>query len=105
VADQAEKKRLFDQIMDQIEEDFLCMTRQYAPVGEAEDLYQEIVCAIWKSLDSFKGRSAPATCAWSIALIRACAYRKKASGATRSCATTGRRRGPGMVAGAARSRF
>jgi hypothetical protein len=38
VADQAEKKRLFDQIMDQIEEDFLCMTRQYAPVGEAEDL-------------------------------------------------------------------
>jgi hypothetical protein len=44
VADQAEKKRLFHQIMDQTEEGFLCITRQYAPGGEAGDPYQEMVC-------------------------------------------------------------
>jgi hypothetical protein len=33
VTDEAEKKLLLDQIMDQTEEDFLCMARQYAPGG------------------------------------------------------------------------
>jgi RNA polymerase sigma-70 factor (ECF subfamily) len=69
--------RRFNQIMSETRDGFRSMTREYAPEGEAEDLYQEIVCEIWKSIDSFEGRSAPATWAWGIALNRACTYRKK----------------------------
>ena len=75
--DPAEKQRLFDQIMDQTEEDFLRMARQCAPGGDAEDLYQDIVCGIWKGLDDFKGLSTPTTWAYGIAVNRTCAYKKK----------------------------
>jgi RNA polymerase sigma-70 factor, ECF subfamily len=48
----------------------------HKPINEALDLYQEILCKIWKSLDRFEGRSAPETWAYRIALHTAINYKR-----------------------------
>ncbi len=71
-----EKKDLFDRIFAQNKGRFLFIARQYASASEVADLYQEILCQLWKSLDRFEGRSAPATWAYRIALNTASAHRR-----------------------------
>ena len=36
---------------------FARVARAYAPGADAQDLYQDILLQIWKSLDRFEGRS------------------------------------------------
>jgi RNA polymerase sigma-70 factor, ECF subfamily len=48
------------------------------PAGEAEDLYQEILCQLWRSLPSFKGESAPGTWLYRVALNTALTYKRQA---------------------------
>jgi RNA polymerase sigma-70 factor (ECF subfamily) len=72
----AEKEDLFNKVLTRNKGRFLFIARQYAFTDEAVDLYQEILYQIWKSLDRFEGRSAPATWAYRIALNTASTYRR-----------------------------
>ena len=71
-----EKAKLFDQVLTQNEGRFRFLARQSASAGEAEDLYQEILCQIWKGLDCFEGRSGATTWAYRTALNTASTYKR-----------------------------
>ena len=47
------------------------------PVGEVEDLFQEIMTNLWNSLPSFRGESKPSTWLYRIAINTALLYRRK----------------------------
>lgn len=47
------------------------------PVGEEEDLYQEIVLQAWKSLPSFRGDAAAGTWLYRLALNTALTWRRR----------------------------
>ncbi len=72
----AEKEDLFNRILARNKGHFLFIARQYASNSEVVDLYQEILCHLWKSLDRFEGRSAPITWAYRVALNTASAYKR-----------------------------
>ena len=71
-----EKEDLFDRVLAQNKGRFLFIARQYASANEVVDLYQEIVYQLWKSLDRFEERSAPAIWAYRIAVNTASTYRR-----------------------------
>jgi RNA polymerase sigma-70 factor (ECF subfamily) len=71
-----EKEDLLDRILARDKGRFLSIARQYAPAGEAVDLYQQILYRLWKGLDGFEGRSEPMTWAYRIALNTARTYRR-----------------------------
>jgi RNA polymerase sigma-70 factor, ECF subfamily len=53
------------------------VARAYAPGADAQDLYQEILLQIWKSLGRFAGRSHVDTWAYRIALNTALTWRRR----------------------------
>jgi RNA polymerase sigma-70 factor (ECF subfamily) len=55
------------------------IARSYAPGPEWEDLYQEILVQLWKSLPNFAGRSSIDTWLYRVALNTAITYRRQAS--------------------------
>jgi RNA polymerase sigma factor (sigma-70 family) len=59
--------------------EFVLVTIEYMPptsTSEVLDLFREIQCQLWESLDRFEGRSAPETWAYCIALHTASAWRR-----------------------------
>lgn len=46
--------------------------------SDADDLSQEIVLALWRSIDSFRGNAKPSTWIWRIALNRAISWQRAA---------------------------
>jgi RNA polymerase sigma-70 factor, ECF subfamily len=55
------------------------IARSYAPGPEWEDLYQEVLVQLWKSLRGFAGRSSIDTWVYRVALNTAITYRRRAS--------------------------
>ena len=72
----SEKKGLFDRILAQSRGHLLYIARQYAPPGESADLYQEIMYRLLKNCGKYKGRSAPATWTYRVAVNTAIAYKR-----------------------------
>jgi RNA polymerase sigma-70 factor (ECF subfamily) len=72
------KLEKFNLVLARYEGNFLLMAQKYASRGEAADLYQEIMCRLWKSLDGFEGRSDMATWAYRIALNTALTHQRDA---------------------------
>jgi RNA polymerase sigma-70 factor, ECF subfamily len=71
-----ENEDLFNQVIVRNKGHFLFIAGKFAPSDEVMDLYQEIQCQLWKSLDRFKGRSTLETWAYGVALHTACAYKR-----------------------------
>ena len=73
------RETIFQTIVDRARTRFGRIARAYAPGGDAQDLYQEILLQIWKSLDRFEGRSQPDTWAYRVALNTAITWRRRES--------------------------
>jgi len=52
---------------------------KYAPVDDVQDLYQEILLQLWRSLGKYEGRAQPDTWAYRVALNTARSFRRRAS--------------------------
>ena len=70
------KEELYDRILARSKGRFLFIAQQYAPAGEAADLFQEIQVQLWAGLDRFKGRASPETWAYRVALNTASVHRR-----------------------------
>jgi RNA polymerase sigma-70 factor (ECF subfamily) len=77
VAGENAKERLFEEVVAANQRRILAITRSYAPADERRDLFQEILLQMWKGLDGFEGRSAPATWVYRVALNTAITFRRK----------------------------
>src|SRR5512136_2387472 len=53
------------------------IARSYARSDECQDLCQDILLQMWRSLDHFAGRAAPATWVYRVALNTAITFRRK----------------------------
>jgi RNA polymerase sigma-70 factor (ECF subfamily) len=73
------KETWFQEIVERTRVRFARIARAYAPGPAAQDLYQEILLQIWKSLDRFEGRSRPDTWAYRVALNTAITWRRRES--------------------------
>lgn len=74
---QPDKQECFEQILEGNKRRLAAIARSYAPTDDFEDLYQEILLQIWKSLDTFEGRAALNTWVYRVALNTAITYRSK----------------------------
>jgi RNA polymerase sigma factor (sigma-70 family) len=75
----SEKEEFINRIVAENNDRFHLIACYFAPPDEDMDLYQEIVYALWESLDRFEGRSSPGTWARALAMNTAFAYRRKIS--------------------------
>lgn len=73
----------FEQILADNKRRLAAIARSYASPDDFEDLYQEMLLQIWKSLDSFEGRAALDTWVYRVALNTALTHRRKAIERTR----------------------
>ncbi len=71
------KQRLFEEVVAANQRRIMAIARTYAPPIERQDLCQEILLQMWKGLDGFKGRSAPSTWVYRVALNTAITFRRK----------------------------
>lgn len=69
----------FERLVTENRRRLLSIARSSARGAEAEDLYQEILLQLWRSLPSFEGRASLATWVYRVALNTAIAYRRRAS--------------------------
>jgi RNA polymerase sigma-70 factor, ECF subfamily len=69
----------FQAIVDKARQRFARIARAYAPAADAQDLYQEILLQIWRSLDRFERRSQLDTWAYRVALNTAITWRRRES--------------------------
>jgi RNA polymerase sigma-70 factor (ECF subfamily) len=74
-----ERERRFHDMLEAVRPRLVRIARAYAAGDAAQDLYQDILLQIWKSLDHFEGRSQPGTWAYRVALNTAMSWRRKAS--------------------------
>lgn len=63
-----EREALYERIIAENARRIRIIARSNARSGNAEDLEQEILLAIWKGLDTYAGRSNPATWVYSVAI-------------------------------------
>ena len=68
----------FERIVDANRRRLLGIARSYAKGTDVEDLYQDILLQIWRSLPSFSGRASIATWVYRVAVNTAIAYRRGA---------------------------
>lgn len=54
----------------------------YAPKGMIEDYYQEVLCNLWQSFDTFEGRSKYSTWIYRVALYTCISYIRRKQPAT-----------------------
>lgn len=71
------RERRFQEILDRTRPRLARISRAYAPAAAAQDLYQEILLQIWKSLDRFEGRAQIDTWAYRVALNTALTWRRR----------------------------
>ena len=69
---------MFGHLLDRNKRRLVGIARSYAKGDEYQDLYQEILLQIWKSLDRFESRSSPDTWIYRVALNTALTYRRRA---------------------------
>ncbi len=81
------RESTFHEIVEHGRARFARVARAYAPGADAQDLYQDILLQIWKSLDRFEGRSQADTWAYRVALNTALTWRRRQ--ATRPVLTGG----------------
>jgi RNA polymerase sigma-70 factor (ECF subfamily) len=55
------------------------LARSFAAGADRDDLYQEMLLQIWRSLDAFQGRSNPDTWVYRVALNTAISHRRRSS--------------------------
>jgi RNA polymerase sigma-70 factor, ECF subfamily len=55
------------------------LARSFAARSDRDNLYQEMLLQLWRSLDGFAGRSSSSTWVYRVALNTAISYRRKAS--------------------------
>jgi len=73
------KQRLFEEVVAANQRRIMAIARSYAPASERQDLCQEILLQMWKGLDGFKGKSAPSTWVYRVALNTAITFYRKSS--------------------------
>lgn len=71
------RERRFQEILDGSRPRLARIARAYAPGAEAQDLYQEILLQIWRSLERFEGRARVATWAYRVALNTALTWKRR----------------------------
>jgi RNA polymerase sigma-70 factor (ECF subfamily) len=74
-----ERERRFHEVVDASRPRLARIARAYAAPDDAQDLYQDILLQIWKSLERFEGRSQPGTWAYRVALNTALSWRRNAA--------------------------
>jgi len=72
-----DKRQQFEQLLEKNRRRFAAIARSYASADDAEDLFQEMLLQIWKSLDGYEGRAALDTWAYRVALNTATTYQRK----------------------------
>ena len=70
------KERWFQEVVAANWRRILAISRSYARPNECQDLCQDILLQMWRSLDHFAGRSAPATWVYRVALNTAITFRR-----------------------------
>lgn len=71
------RERRFQEILDRNRSRLARIARAYAPGAEAQDLYQDILLQIWRSLDRFEGRAQVDTWAYRVALNTALTWKRR----------------------------
>jgi RNA polymerase sigma-70 factor (ECF subfamily) len=64
------------------------LARSFAARADRDDLYQEMLLQIWRSLDGFAGRSNPGTWVYRVALNTAISHRRRSGVRERHVAST-----------------
>ncbi len=75
----SERHKLFERIIKENTEYFRMIAEAMADNGYVQDLHQEIMLAIWKSLDSYQGKSSLSTWAHGVAINTARYFCRKNS--------------------------
>ncbi len=70
-------RQRFEQILESNKRRLASIARSYASADDQEDLFQEMLLQIWKSLDSFEGRAALDTWIYRVALNTAITHKQK----------------------------
>ena len=83
-----DKERRFQQIVDTSRRRLQGLARSFATGPDRDDLYQDMLLQLWRSFDSFGGRSSPETWVYRVALNTAMSYRRKTSLRARYAAPT-----------------
>lgn len=78
-----DNQQLFLLILEKNKRRLAAIARSYAAAEDCEDLCQEILLQVWRSLDSFEGRAALDTWVFRVALNTAMTYRRKEMKRTR----------------------
>ncbi len=86
---QPDRQECFEQILEGNKRRLAAIARSYAPTDDFEDLYQEILLQIWKSLGTFEGRASLETWIYRVALNTAITYRWKSIEHTRHIESPG----------------
>ncbi len=73
----ATRDALFERLVDRNKRRLVSIARSYATGDEYQDLYQEMLLQVWRSLDRFEGRSSADTWIYRIALNTALTYRRR----------------------------
>ncbi len=73
-----EKDTRFQEIVEANRRRLQGVARSFAAASDRDDLYQEMLLQLWRSFDSFGGRSSPNTWVYRIAVNTAISYRRKA---------------------------
>jgi RNA polymerase sigma-70 factor (ECF subfamily) len=74
----AEKEDRFKAIVETNRRRLQNLARSFAGSADRDDLYQEMLLQLWRSLDSFAGHSSPATWVYRVALNTALSHQRKA---------------------------
>lgn len=72
-----DKEQFFEELAAANRRRIMAIARAYAPARDRQDLYQEILLQVWKSLGAFQGRSAPSTWIYRVALNTAITFRRR----------------------------
>jgi len=82
-----DRESVFAHLLDRNKRRLVSIARSYATGDEYQDLYQEMLLQIWRSLDRFEGRSSADTWVYRIALNTALTYRRQTGARLRHAAT------------------
>jgi RNA polymerase sigma-70 factor (ECF subfamily) len=77
LVERADKQRLFEQIVAENNRRLRIIARNNSPFDQRKDLEQEILLALWTSLDRFEGRSSLTTWFYRVAINTACAFNRR----------------------------
>ena len=81
-----DRESAFAHLLERNKRRLVSIARSYATGDEYQDLYQEMLLQIWRSLDRFEGRSSADTWVYRIALNTALTYRRQSGARLRHTA-------------------